>query len=416
MNPSKAISYREAGVLTNDELGLDKLLRWVRPTDAFRSGKRLGKSVLDIGYFANVIDLGHGAGLALTADGVGTKVLIAEMLGRYDTIGIDCVAMNVNDIICVGAEPVSMLDYIAIERVTPEILDAIGRGLHEGARQAGVNIVGGEISQVPELIRGETPGRGLDLVGMCVGIVPIDQVNVGQAVEPGDVIVGLKSSGIHSNGLTLARKALFGRAGLKPNTYIDEFRRTIAEELLEPTRIYVPPILELQAKGVPLKALVHITSDGFLNLARIRPAVGSQPIFQLIQVSGPVPEAEMFHVFNMGIGFCVIVPPDRDVLQRLREVVHSHGIESYEIGEVVEDPQRRVYLDDFGGTAVASSARSVECLHDSAARPCHGIVNRGQLIEVYHETCEQVLRGVRAGVGRGTPVPATRKLERGGVP
>ena len=101
--------------------------------------------MLDIGYFANVIDLGHGAGLALTTDGVGTKVLIAEMLGRYDTIGIDCVAMNVNDVICVGAEPVSMLDYIALERVTPEILDAIGRGLHEGARQAGVNIVGGEI-------------------------------------------------------------------------------------------------------------------------------------------------------------------------------------------------------------------------------------------------------------------------------
>jgi phosphoribosylformylglycinamidine cyclo-ligase len=356
MNPSAPVSYREAGVLTNDELGLDKLLRWIRPTDAFRSNKGLGKSALDIGYFANVIDLGHGTGLALTTDGVGTKVLIAEMLGRYDTIGIDCVAMNVNDVICVGAEPVSMLDYIALERVTPEMLDAIGRGLHEGARQAGINIVGGEISQVPELIRGEAPGRGLDLVGMCVGIVPIDQVNVGQAVEPGDVIVGLKSSGIHSNGLTLARKALFGHAGLKPNTYIDEFRRTIAEELLEPTCIYVPPILELQAKGVPLKAIVNITSDGFLNLTRIRPAVGfrlrnlpkPQPIFQLIQASGPVSEPEMFHVFNMGIGFCVIVPPDRDVIQRLRDVVHSHGIESYEIGEVVEDPQRRVYLDDFG--------------------------------------------------------------------
>jgi phosphoribosylformylglycinamidine cyclo-ligase len=356
MNPSEAVSYREAGVLTNDELGLDKLLRWVRPTDDFRSSKGFGKSVLDIGYFANVIDLGHGAGLALTTDGVGTKVLIAEMLGRYHTIGIDCVAMNVNDVICVGAEPVSMLDYIALERVTPEILDAIGRGLHEGARQAGVNIVGGEISQVPELIRGEAPGRGLDLVGMCVGIVPIDRVNIGQAVEPGDVIVGLKSSGIHSNGLTLARKALFERAGLKPNTYIDEFRRTIAEELLEPTRIYVPPILELQAQGVPLKALVNITGDGFLNLTRIRPAVGfrlrnlpkSQPIFQLIQASGPVSEAEMFRVFNMGIGFCVIVPPDLHVIRRLREIVRSHGIESYEIGEVVEDPQRRVYLDDFG--------------------------------------------------------------------
>ncbi len=356
MKPPASISYREAGVQANDELGLSALLKWVRPTEGFRSGKGLGRSALDIGYFANVIDLGHGLGLALTTDGVGTKVLVAEMLGRYDTIGIDCVAMNVNDLICVGAEPVSMLDYIGIERASPEILEAIGRGLHEGARQAGINIVGGEISQVPEIIRGVAPGGGLDLVGMGVGIVPLDRVNVGQAVEPGDVIVGLSSSGIHSNGLTLARRVLFDRAGLKPGTYIEELGRTIGEELLEPTRIYVPVVLDLEARGLPLKALVHITGDGFLNLTRIRPAVGFRlrnlqrppPIFQLIETSGPVAQAEMFQVFNMGIGFCVIVPPEDDVIRLLHEVVRSHGIESFEIGEVVEDPERRVYLDDFG--------------------------------------------------------------------
>ncbi len=356
MKPPAGISYREAGVQTNDELGLFALLKWVRPTESFRSGKGLGRSALDIGYFANVIDLGHGMGLALTTDGVGTKVLVAEMLGRYDTIGIDCVAMNVNDLICVGAEPVSMLDYIGIERASPEILDAIGRGLHEGARRAGINIVGGEISQVPEIIRGVAPGGGLDLVGMGVGIVPLERVNIGQAVEPGDVIVGLSSSGIHSNGLTLARRVLFDRAGLKPGTYIEELGRTIGEELLEPTRIYVAPVLALQAAGLPLKALVHITGDGFLNLTRIRPAVGFRlcdlpeppAIFRLIQATGPVAEAEMFHVFNMGIGFCVIVPPADDIIRLLHEVVRSHGIESFEIGEVVEDPERRVYLEDFG--------------------------------------------------------------------
>ncbi|MGH8479362.1 MAG: phosphoribosylformylglycinamidine cyclo-ligase [Gammaproteobacteria bacterium] len=356
MKSSASVSYRESGVLTNDELGLVRLLEWVRQTDAFRRDKATGNSDVGIGYFANVIDLGRGMGLALTTDGVGTKVLIAQMLGRYDTIGIDCVAMNVNDLICVGAEPVSMLDYIAIERASPDILEAIGQGLHEGARRAGVNIVGGEISQLPELIRGHASGGGLDLVGMCVGVVPLEKVNVGQAVQPGDVIVGLQSSGIHSNGLTLARKALFDSAGFTPDTHREELGRTIGEELLEPTLIYVPQILELQAHDLPLKALVNITSDGFLNLTRIRPAVGfrlrdlpkPQPIFQLIQASGRVSLNEMFRVFNMGIGFCVIVPPDRDVIERFRDVVHSHGIESFEIGEVIEDLQRRVHLEDFG--------------------------------------------------------------------
>ena len=355
MKSSAGVSYREAGVLTNDELGLDMLLKWIRPTGDFRRGKETGNSAIDIGYFANVIHLGRGMGLALTTDGVGTKVLIAQMLGRYDTIGIDCVAMNVNDLICVGAEPVSMLDYIATERVSPDILEAIGRGLHDGVRQAGVNIVGGEISQLPELIRGHAPGTGLDLVGMCIGIVPIEKVNEGQTVQSGDVIVGLESSGVHSNGLTLARKALFERAGFTHDTYREELGRTIGEELLVPTQIYVRQIVELQAQGLPLKALVNITSDGFLNLARIRPAVGFRlrnlpephPIFQLIRDSGSVELNDMFIAFNMGIGFCVIVPPDRDVIQQLHDAIRPFG-KSYEIGEVVDHAPRHVYLEDSG--------------------------------------------------------------------
>lgn len=354
MNDKKGTAYRDVGVQTAQELGLEAtLLKWVRATEDFRRGKQAGRSALDIGYFANVIDIGHGVGLAITTDGVGTKVLVAEMLGRYDTIGIDCVAMNVNDIICVGAEPLSMVDYIGVEKATPEVLDAIGRGLYEGAKRAGINIVGGETSQMSEVIHGAKEGGGLDLVGMCVGLVAIDTINVGQKVTPGDLIIGLRSSGIHSNGLTLARKLLFEAGHLKPDSYLPELGRTVGEELLEPTRIYVPVVMELLQR-VPIKALINVTGDGFLNLTRIRPAVGfriknlpdPQPIFKLIQEVGNVPDREMYHIFNMGIGFCVIVPNDREVLNAVHKVAYAHKVDSFEIGEVVEDPDRRVFIPE----------------------------------------------------------------------
>ncbi len=354
MDDKKGTAYRDAGVLTAQELRLEAtLLKWVRATENFRQHKQTGRSALGIGYFANVIDLGGGQGLAITADGVGTKVLVAEMLGRYDTIGIDCVAMNVNDVLCVGAEPLSMVDYIGIEKATPEVLEAIGRGLHEGAKQAGINIVGGEISQMSEIIHGAKGGEGLDLVGMCVGLVAIDAVNQGQDVAPGDIIIGLRSSGIHSNGLTLARKVLFEAGHFKPDSYLPELGRTVGEELLEPTHIYVPEVMEL-LKRVPIKALINVTSEGFLNLTRIRPAVGfrmenlpdPQPIFKLIQKVGNIPDREMYHVFNMGIGFCLIVPNDREILDTVHKTATDHGVESFGIGEVVEDENRRVLIPE----------------------------------------------------------------------
>jgi len=346
-------TYRAAGVSTNAELGLAALLKWVQPTLEFRRAG-IGRSVLDIGYFANVIDLGRGLGLALSTDGVGTKVLVAEMLGRYGTIGIDCVAMNVNDVICVGAEPIAMLDYIAVEAARPDMLEAIGRGLHEGAKRAGVSIVGGELSQIKEIIRGEREGEGLDLIGMCVGVVPLDEVNVGRAVRPGDVLIGLRSSGIHSNGLTLARKALFQAGGLKPDTHVPELGRTVGEELLEPTRIYVPEVLDLLRQRLPIRALVNITGDGLLNLARIDAPTGYRidalpappPIFELIRRAGRIDDAEMYRVFNMGIGFCLVVPAEAGVVATVHETVRRHGGESFELGRVVEDPERRVVLPE----------------------------------------------------------------------
>jgi len=366
MTDKRPLSYRDTGVLDNSQLGLRALLKWVDKTRAFRP--RVGKSVIDVGFFASIVDIGNGQGLVLCTDGVGSKVLVAEMMGKYDTIGIDCVAMNVNDAICVGAEPISFLDYIAIERATPEILDQIGQGLYEGAKQAGVNIVGGEISQVPDIIKGDHPGSGLDLVGMCAAIVSLDRYIVGQNVQPGDAIIGVRSSGVHSNGLTLARRALFDKGGLKRDEYVSEFGCTVGEELLKPTHIYVAPVMEILRKGLPIRALVNITSDGFLNLTRIEAAVGFEinrlpkppAVFDIIQASGGISATEMYRVFNMGIGFCVIAPNEPGTLQAVHDSFASKGFTADVIGEVIQDEKKRVFLPKQGLVGEADEFRRLD--------------------------------------------------------
>jgi len=340
-------SYSSTGVNTvKEEAALAGLLRWVGQTTAFGRCK----PALDFGYFATVLDLGNNLGLALSTDGVGTKLLVAEMLDKYDTVGIDCVAMNVNDLLCIGAEPLAMLDYIAVQEADPEMLEAIGKGLYEGARQANISIPGGEIAQVRELITGLRPGRGFDLAGACVGLVPLDKVIVGQAIQPGDVVIGLPSSGIHSNGLTLARDVFFRRAKLRADQHMPEFGRSVGEELLEPTRIYVREVLDVLRSGVAVKAMAHITSDGLTNLLRVQAPVGyvletlpePQSIFRLLQELGKVSDAEMFQVYNMGVGFCLVVaPPDAD---RALAILRGHGREAAVLGRAVADPERRVRL------------------------------------------------------------------------
>ena len=340
-------SYSGTGVNTvKEEAALAGLLRWVGQTTAFGRCK----PALDFGYFATVLDLGNNLGLALSTDGVGTKLLVAEMLDKYDTVGIDCVAMNVNDLLCIGAEPLAMLDYIAVQEADPEMLEAIGKGLYEGARQANISIPGGEIAQVRELITGLRPGRGFDLAGACVGLVPLDKVIVGQAIQPGDVVIGLPSSGIHSNGLTLARDVFFRRAKLRADQHVPEFGRSVGEELLEPTRIYVREVLDVLRSGAAVKAMAHITSDGLTNLLRVQAPVGyaletlpePQPIFRLLQELGEVSDAEMFQVYNMGVGFCLVVaPPDAD---RALAILRGHGREAAVLGRAVADPARRVRL------------------------------------------------------------------------
>ena len=218
------------------------------------------------GHYASVIRIDERTGIALSTDGVGTKLLVAEQLGRFDTVGIDCVAMNVNDVICVGAEPLAMLDYIAIERADPEVCEQIGVGLARGAELAGVEIPGGELAQLGEMV------RGVDVSGACFGTVALDSIVDGSAVQPGDPVIGLPSSGLHSNGYTLARSALEGL----PLDEDPEGRlgRPLGDELLEPTEIYVKPVLELLRSEVEVRGLAHITSGGLGNLLRLAAEVG----------------------------------------------------------------------------------------------------------------------------------------------
>ena len=202
--------YARSGVDTNEaDRALARLLLEIAPTAAFGSQSEIG-----IGHFAAVVRVGP-LHLALTTDGVGSKLLIAQALGKYDTVGIDCVAMNVNDLLCVGAKPLAMLDYIAVERADPEVFAQIGKGLCEGARQAGVAIVGGETAQIPEMLRGAKPGSGLDLAGMAIGLVPDGGLIDGSKVQPGDALVGIASSGVHSNGLSLARQVRAAQVPLR---------------------------------------------------------------------------------------------------------------------------------------------------------------------------------------------------------
>lgn len=349
-------SYLRAGVDTaREERALSSVIATASETFAFVRG--IGKPVLPIGFFANVIDLGHGMGLALSTDGVGTKILVAQMMQKYDTVGIDCVAMNANDVLCVGARPIAFLDYIAVQGANPTLLDQLMLGLKEGARRAGVAICGGEIAQVREMLASEREGWGFDLVGMCVGHVTLDKVIVGTAVTPGDVIMGLRSSGIHSNGLTLARRVLFKQNTYNVDTKFEDLGRTLGEELLEPTTIYVPEVLEALERPLVIKGLAHITGDGLLNLLRLdtKPkAIGYvieqlppiPPIFSLIQKSGNIPDYEMFRVFNMGIGFCVVVAEGH--AEPFRRIVKKHGREAYQIGRVVSDPEQRVIIQRYG--------------------------------------------------------------------
>ena len=354
MSRAKQATYAQAGVDTaRAGSALTDLTRLLQKTFGYRKG--IGRVVLPLGYFANVIALEDNLGLAISTDGVGSKVLISQMLGKFDTIGIDCIAMNANDLLCVGAEPLALVDYVAVQVANRRLLREMGKGLQEGARRARITIPGGEVAQLGEIIRGVRADEGFDLVGTCVGTVPLDRIIIGQHIKPMDVILGLQSSGIHSNGLTLARDVVFRRRKLRPNQYIPELGRSIGQELLEPTRIYVPAIVEMMRAGLELKALIHITGDGLLNLSRVAARVGfvidfwpdPHPIFSVIQAMGRISSKEMFRVFNMGIGFCMILPDDPAQIDRVMTIAKKHGVECYPLGHTIRDAERKILVRPY---------------------------------------------------------------------
>jgi phosphoribosylformylglycinamidine cyclo-ligase len=315
--PTPGGAYAGAGV--DAELAGEAVRGLVDVLDSIDPGRpRL--SIVESGQYAAVLKLGPNLGLALSTDSVGSKVIVAEQIGRFDTIGIDCIAMNVNDLVCVGATPLALLDYIAVERADPAMLREIAVGLKAGAEDAGIEIPGGEVCQVPELLRGHPSPTGFDLVGSCVGTVPLGAIVTGTNCTPGDALVGLPSTGLHSNGYTLARRALLTDGGLRLDDAPPELGgATVGEALLEPTAIYVRAALALLESDVPVHGLAHITGDGVLNLLRLDAPVGFRidepvpvpPVFDIVARLGAVEAAEMWEVFNMGCGFVCVVPAER---------------------------------------------------------------------------------------------------------
>src|SRR4051812_16826896 len=282
---------------------------------------RPSPSVVPSGHYASVLRVAPNLGIAMTTDGVGSKLVVAEQADRLETVGIDCIAMNVNDVVCVGAEPIAMVDYLAVEQADPHALARIGRGLKAGAEAAGIEIPGGELAVLPELIRGHPSPHGFDLCGTAIGTVPLDAIVTGDAAAPGDALVGLPSSGLHSNGYTLARRALLDEGGLALDDRPAELGgASVADALLEPTVIYVRAVLDLLRSDVPVRGLAHITGGGVDNLLRLGPGrigfaveapLPVPPVFGLVARLGAVSDAEMWEVFNMGCGFVAIVPDDR---------------------------------------------------------------------------------------------------------
>lgn len=278
--------------------------------------------------------------LAAGADGVGTKVKISQAMGKHDTVGIDLVAMNCDDVVTGGARPLFFLDYVAVGKLQTGVMDEIIRGVVEGCKRAGCALLGGETAQMPGLYdEGE-----YDLAGFCVGAVEKDKIIDGSRIEAGDVVIGLESSGLHSNGYTLARKVLLDDAGMRLDQHIAELGRTLGEEMLEPTRIYAPYVLSLR-DSVDLLGVAHVTGSGIPgNVPRIFPkglrlAITGKwpvpPIFSLIERLGRIPRDEMLRVFNLGIGMTVIVS-EKDAGKTL-DALAALGVRGHHVGVVERD-------------------------------------------------------------------------------
>jgi phosphoribosylformylglycinamidine cyclo-ligase len=331
-----SLTYKQSGV---DIEAADAAVRRIGPLarSTFRP-EVLG----EIGAFAGFVKVPagyHDPVLVSSTDGVGSKLRVAFLADRHATVGIDLVAMGVNDVLVHGAEPLFFLDYLAVGKVVPERVETIVRGVVEGCRQAGCALVGGETAELPDFY---PPGE-YDLAGFAVGVAERTRIIDGSRVAPGDWLLGLASSGLHSNGYSLARKVIFERMGLKVGDLLPGLQRSVSDELLTPSRIYVKPVLDL-LKAVPVRAMAHVTGGGLTgNLPRGLPAGckavierGSwsvPPIFGLLQEAGRIADDEMFRTFNMGIGLVLVVA--REHADHACTLLASFGETVSVIGEIV---------------------------------------------------------------------------------
>jgi phosphoribosylformylglycinamidine cyclo-ligase len=338
------LTYRRAGV--DIEAGEEAVRRIAPIARTTHRPEVLG----GIGAFAAFVRIPYGYRepvLVSSTDGVGSKLKVAFAADRHDTVGIDLVAMGVNDLLVHGAQPLCFLDYIGMSRVDPARVESIVRGVAEGCRQAGCALVGGETAELPDLYAaGE-----YDLAGFAVGVVERVKIIDGAGVTPGDVVLGVASSGLHSNGYSLARRIVFDVLGLPLDAEMPGTGRSVADVLLEPTRIYVRPVLGLLEKA-HVRAMAHVTGGGITgNLPRVLPdgcrAVISRrawpvpPVFATLQRAGNVADAEMFRAFNMGIGFIVVLPPGEGAVAAAMAALGHLGV--FRLGEIV-DGERGVEL------------------------------------------------------------------------
>ncbi len=326
----KKMTYKESGVdIFKEEKAIKGLISNIK-----NKRKGIGKPLG--GHYAGMIEFGKYA-LVLCTDGVGSKVEIASEIKKYDTVGIDCIAMNVNDAICVGAEPLAFVDYLAINNPNPKTTKEIGKGLAKGAELANISIIGGETASLPEII------NGFDLAGTCLAYVEKDKIITGEKIKPGDIIIGLSSSGIHSNGYTLARKIIQNADFFYSDKFPKEFypKKPIGEILLTPTKIYVKETIEL-FKKINVHGLAHITGGGLRNLSRLKKDVKytitdplePQPIFKFLQEKGNIDDKEMYQTFNMGMGLAIIVS-EKDSKEAL-EILKKHSISEVKIVGKIE--------------------------------------------------------------------------------
>lgn len=336
-----ADSYKDAGVdIDAANHSVDLIRKWVQKT-------RRTEVMADIGGFGGFFALNptkyREPVLVSGTDGVGTKLRIAHMMGVHDTVGIDLVAMCVNDILVHGAEPLFFLDYIAVGKLQPQTIEALVKGVSEGCIQAGCALIGGETAEMPGFYK----EKEYDMAGFAVGAVERSNIINGDQIKDGDLVIGLPSSGVHSNGYSLVRHVLLEKAGLKLEQYFDEFNKTLGEELLIPTRIYVKTILGLLGTA-EVAGMAHITGGGIIeNLQRILPpGLGAEidsstiqvnPIFNLVEKLGQVEKAEMFRTFNMGIGFVIVISPHYH--DKVLKYLQDQGENPIVIGRIISSQQ-----------------------------------------------------------------------------